>query len=287
MNEVDSAAPAAALGRAVSRLLRPLVWLLISRGITLPVLSRMLREVYLDVARNDILLDEQARTDSRVSILTGIHRKELRRQRTVETGAGAEPPMLSLGSRIVARWLSGPPWSTARGKPQPLPRTGPAGDASFDALVAAVTSDVRARAVLDEWVSTGLVEVDSRDRVVLKAAAYLPKPGTDEQLHYFGRNLHDHIAAAAANVAAEGAPPFLERAVHYDRLTPAQAEQLQFIARSEAERALLAVNRAALAMLEGDGDASGSATATERVNFGLFIYRAADRSPEGMPDAGA
>jgi hypothetical protein len=284
MSAADSLTPTAALTRAVSRLLRPLVWLLISRGITLPTLTHMLRELYLDVARDDILRDAQARTDSRISLLTGIHRKELRRQRTGGRGPGAEPPMLSLSSRIVSLWLSRPPWSTGRGKPLPLPRVAPVGRLSFDALVGSVTSDVRPRTVLDEWLSAGLAELDAHDRVVLKAAAYLPRPGSDEQLHYFGRNLHDHIAAAAANVTAESTPPFLERAVHYDGLTAAQADALMRFARAEAERALLAVNRAALAILNGEAGPGVPPAASERVNFGLFVYRAAELPTDGAAD---
>jgi hypothetical protein len=171
MSASPADAAASALLQGLRQLLRPLVRLLIQRGITFPALAELLRELYVDVARRDLLRDPQARTDSRISLLTGVHRKELRRQRTIPDAAGQEPQSLSLSSQIIARWLAAPPWSGADGGPLALPRTAPAGEASFDALVSSVTRDMRPRAVLDEWLSEGVVHLDAGDRVVLSAAA--------------------------------------------------------------------------------------------------------------------
>jgi hypothetical protein len=275
----DPAASAAALRPALARLLRPLVRLLIRRGITLPVLINLLREIYVDVARRDLLSDKRAQTDSRISLLTGIHRKELRRQRIAQPEP-AEPASLPRSSQIIARWLGGPPWSAPDGNALPLRRSGPEGEPSFDALVAAVTRDLRARTVLDEWLSEGVVRIDEQDRVVLNAAAYLPPPSSPEQLHYFGRNLHDHMAAAVANVLAEDRPPYLDRSVHYDGLTPAQAEELATLARNAAERLLVEVNRASLARL---GDAPPAPAPTRRVNLGVYLYEEDEPVPEHKP----
>jgi hypothetical protein len=275
---VPSAGPAApALMQGLRRLLRPLVRLLIQRGITFPALADLLRELYIDVARHDLLGAPRAQTDSRISLLTGVHRKEIRRQRLIPPAAEQEPETLSLSSQIIARWLAGPPWSGADGVPLPLLRSAAADGPSFDTLVASVTRDVRPRAVLDSWLAEGVARLDAEGRVVLNAAAYLPRPGSAGQLHYFARNLHDHIAAAAANVVAEERPPFLDRSVHYDRLAPEDAARLATLARTAAERLLVEVNRAALAMLRDEVPPSGP---TRRVNLGVYLY-AEDEPPEG------
>ena len=268
---------AAPLLRGLRHLLRPLVRLLIQRGVTFPALADLLRELYVEVARNDAIGDPRARTDSRIALLTGIHRKELRRQRTSPIAAEPEPATLSLSSQIVARWLAIPPWVGADGAPLPLPRSAPAGEASFDALVAAATRDLRPRAVLDEWLSQGVVHLDAADRVMLAAAAYLPQPGSAEQLHYFARNLHDHVAAASANLLADGRPPFLDRSVHYDALPSDLAARLAALGRAAAERLLLEVNRTALNMLKGETPSAGK---TRRVNLGTYLY-VEDEPPAG------
>ncbi len=259
---------------AVARLLRPMIRLLIRGGVTCPTLMDVVRGVYVDVAR-DMLPDERARTDSRISLMTGVHRKELRRHRT--EGPGPAPQPVTVGSQVVARWLGQPGLQDAAGRPRPLPRSAPAGTASFEALVAAVTRDVRPRAVLDDWLAQALVTLDAENRVVLQADAFLPKPGEAEQLYYLGRNLHDHLAAAAANVDTAPAP-FLERAVHYDGLSAPAADRLVQAGREAAQRMLLDVNRTALAIAEADdaesGGPPGSAGRTHRVNLGAYLFRA-------------
>jgi hypothetical protein len=125
--------------------------------------------------------------------------------------------------------------------------------------------------VLDAWLAQGVVRLDGKDRVTLNAAAYVPQPGSAEQWHYFVRNLHDHIAAASANVTAEGQAPFLERSVHYDVLTPAQSARLAALGRGAAERMLIEVNRAALAIVE-DAPQAASPGPTQRVNLCVSLF---------------
>lgn len=275
MSAPPPAAGPTALLPGLAHLLRPLVRLLIRRGVTLPTFVDVLRDVYVDVARHDILTDRRAQTDSRISLLTGVHRKELRRQRLAAAAPAEEPPTLSRSSRAIARWLAVPPWCGPDGTPLPLPRTAAEGEASFDGLITSVTRDVRPRAVLDEWLSQGIVKLDSAERVVLSATAYVPQPGSAAQLHYFARNLHDHLAAATANVAAEAAAPYLERSVHYDELPPVLADRLASLARERAAQLLVEVNRAAIAMLD-EAEATGlhtpAAGPTRRVNLGVYLY---------------
>ena len=223
------------------------------------------------MATRDLVPGERVRTDSRVSLLTGIHRKELRRQRGTAEDA-AEPAVLTLNSQIIGRWLGDPAYTAADGTPRALPRIGPA--PSFESLVGSVTRDLRSRAVLDEWLAQGTAALDEDDLVRLQTPAYLPRADGDARLFYFARNLHDHIAAAAANVAASGAAPFLDRSVHYDGLDAAGSAALEAEAREAANRLLLQVNRAALAIAdESDKRVAASAPgATRRVNFGVYVY---------------
>jgi hypothetical protein len=146
---------------------------------------------------------------------------------------------------------------------------------SFEALVQLVTSDVRPRAVLDDLVSHGAVSLVDGDRVRLNTQAFIPRPGGAEQIFYFARNLHDHVAAASINIAQAEAP-FLDRSVHYDDLTPSQARQLRTYAREAAMRVLLDINRRALELLdEAPAEPSGDSP-RQRVNVGVYLYQEDD-----------
>ena len=263
-----------ALMTPLARLLRPLVRLAIRSGITFPVLEDLLRGLFVDVAQNDILPDAKSRTDSRISLLSGVHRKEIRRLRLEPQALLETPAIGTIASQIIALWLDRAPWMDAEGYPRPLPR----GDAetSFDSLVESVTKDMRPRAILDSWLADGIVTVDADDHICLNQAAFVPAPGPAAQLFYFGRNLGDHIAAASANITAPGAPPFLDRSLHYDRLPHDVAEKLAEIGRVAAQKMLLEVNRAALRLTEGTDPPDQP---TRRVNLGVYLFIDDDSAP--------
>ncbi len=271
-----------ALLPALRRLLQPLIRLLIRSGITFPVLEDLLRTLYVEVAQQGLPPNDPGRSDSRISLRTGVHRKEIRRLRLEPPAPAFETPaVVTRSSRIIAAWLGEAPWTDAAGAPLPLPRQG--AGACFEALVASVTVDVRPRAVLDEFLSQGIVRIDAEERVALNIAAFIPPPGQEAQIYYFARNLHDHIAAAAANITAEGAAPFLERAVHYDRLPPDVAAAFEDEARARAQALLLELNALALDLLNRHETAGAPATAeTRRVNLGVYVYTE-DEPPSAEP----
>ncbi len=253
------------LQAALVRLLRPLVRMFVRRGITFPAACDMLRELYVNVAEHDFALAGKEQTDSRVSLLTGIHRKEVRRLRGAGAPVNIVPASLSRTSRILARWLASAETTDAAGRPLPLPRVARAGEPSFEVLVASVTRDLRPRAVLDEWIDQKLATLSAEDVVTLRDSAFVPQAGDEQQLYYFGRNLHDHAAAAVTNVLGEPSR-FLERAVHYDGLSQDVARDLEARSRDLATEALRTANRQAHGACEAD------AGGRWRWNFGVYIY---------------
>ena len=118
----------------------------------------------------------------------------------------------------------------------------------------------------------GIVEIDAEDRIVLRETALVPAAGEEQQLYYFGRNLHDHIAAAVTNITAPK-PRFFERAVHYDRLSRESVEKLESLSRDLANDALQQANRDALRISEEAPEGAW------RWNFGLYVYAEEERGP--------
>ena len=256
---------AANLHAPLARLLRPLVRLCIRGGMTFPALTELLRELFVNVAEHDFALEGKEQTDSRVSLLTGIHRKEVARLRGAGAPVNEAPSALSRTSAIIARWMAAPEFTDSKGHPLPLPRTASGDAASFELLVSSITKDVRPRAVLDEWLDRKLVAINGNDEIVLLDTAYVPRGDDDRKWYYLGRNLHDHVAAAAENVSSP-TPRFLERAVHYDGLSPALAQRLERRSRELAMDALKAANRDANRALAKDKGGE------YRWNFGVYVY---------------
>jgi len=267
-----AATPPPVLVRALRRVLRPLVRLMLARGVTFPFVAELLKGLFVEIAERDFALPGKAQTDSRLSLLSGVHRKDVRRLRR---GPAAEtesmPAAVSLGAQLVAAWLTMPRFRDGRGRPRPLPRAaGGSGSASFEALVASVSTDIRARAVLDEWLRLGIARLDRKERVCLNTEAFVPARGFDERAFYFGQNCHDHAAAAVSNLLAE-APQFLERSVHYDALSASSVEALARDAARAGTAALKTVNRRAMALERSD---AADRAPRQRINFGVYFYSA-------------
>jgi hypothetical protein len=272
--------PPSELVGALRQLLRPLVRLLLSHHLTYPFLTSLLKESFLEVAEQDFALEDKAQTNSRLSLLSGVHRKDVKRLRGRGIDDPATPPTLSLGSKIVARWTTLPEYLDEAGRPRPLPRQAPAaGGASFEALVESVSRDIRPRAVLDEWLRLGVAHLDAAGCVELDTAAFIPSKGFGEKTFLFGRNLRDHIAAGVHNLLG-GDPPFVDRSVYYEGLSDESVRELKQLSEKKGMEALQAVNRWAMKLRERD---RGRRDSSRHINFGIYVYDAAaprEREPE-------
>lgn len=275
-----SATPAAVVQRALTHVLRPLVRLMLAQGITYPALSEVLKGLYVDVAEREFTISGKAQTDSRISLLSGVHRKDVKRLRDAPPAEGdGAMESVSLGSQIVAAWAASPDFTDKRKHPLPLPRLarGAPDGASFETLVESVSKDIRPRAVLDEWLRLGIVHIDENDRVCLNQGAFIPEKGFDEKAFYLGHNLHDHAAAAVQNMIG-GAPAFLERSVQYDALSASSVSELAALSEKAGMEAVFAVNRQAMKLERRDKQP----TPGKRMTFGIYFY-AEDVPPARAP----
>lgn len=249
-------------------MLRPLVKALIGHGVVFPAVVELLREVYVDVAKDEFTVEGKQQTLSRINLMTGVTRREIRRLLDLPSIVDAPPHALSLGARIMTAWLGDAAYLDEQGEPLPLPLTAPDNQPSLDRLVASVSKDVRARAVLDEWIGLGIVEM-SGYVVRLKKSAFIPEDGYEEKIYYFGRNLRDHIAAGAQNLEGKS-PSLFDRAVYYDRLSMSSLEKLRQLAKEEGTACMLRVNAKARELADQDQAAGGDLSG--RMTLGVYYY---------------
>lgn len=256
--------------RALRRVMRPLVRLMLRKGITYTVFADLLKEVFVDVADREFRLDDKVPSDSRISLLTGVHRKDVRRLRDdSEASVSSLPENITLGAQLVNAWTNSQPFCKRAGHALPLPRLASAGgNCSFDALVAKISTDIRARVVLDEWLRLGVVRIDEQDCVHLEAQAFVPQKGFDEKAAYLGHNLHDHASAAVQNLSGEG-EPFFERSVHYDALSVVSVDKLREAVASEGMQTLLEFSRLAADLETADVP---TIEQRQRITIGLYFY---------------
>jgi hypothetical protein len=262
---------------ALRRVLQPLVRLLLSHGIQFQAFCNLVKSVYVQVAEEEFRLADKTQTDSRISLLTGLQRRDVKKLREEPVTESNLPQQASMSALLLTTWSGHPEYLDENGAPLPLPRLASKGGArSFEGLVQSISKDFRARVVLDEWLRQGIATVDGEDRVHLTADAFSSPQGIEEKSFYFGQNIHDHLAATVHNLAG-GDPPFLERCVYYDKLTPESAAEFARFAKTAGMRALHSVNRHAAELQKRD---RGNPDATCRANFGIYNFSEAEDTNE-------
>lgn len=266
----------AELKNAVREILHPLIGHLIEQGGTYPLLSELLKEIYVaqvlqrDRGRTEVI------TDSRVSLLTGIHRKDVKRLRAMlskENAPSGLPRGASLAVRVVAEWISAPRYRNARGRPKPLPEYAAVGKPSFEALVKKVKADMRPAVVLDELLRAGVAKREG-DKIRLLRSAYVPELPR-EKLAFLGANVGDHLRSALHNVAGKD-DAFLERAVYYGLIDAVALQEARPELVKRTERFLQEINQLMMPL-----NTMAIARATKngrRMRLGVYYYE-----DEGAP----
>jgi len=261
---------------AIRHLLRPLIRLLLSNGISFQVFSELVKSAYVKVSEAEFRLASKPQTDSRISLLTGIHRREINRLRNEPVAAVDLSQNSSMSALLLTIWSGAPEFLDKQALPVPLPRANKDGGPSFESLVQSVSKDFRARVVLDEWLRQGIVTLDEDDRVHLAPDAFVQPQDLEEKIFYFGQNIHDHMAATVHNLAGNK-PPFLERCVYYDKLSTESAKELAEYSRLVGMRALHSVNKRAVELQKRD---QGRLDAVYRTNFGVYNFSESETPDE-------
>ncbi len=155
------------LRRALSLMFKPLVRLLIAQGVTHAEFAETAKEVYVEVALRHFEAGDRVNR-SRVAILTGLTRKEVKNviDRTLESGY--QEKTYSRPERVLTGWYSDPRFQGPYGIPLELPyESGDADSPSFVDLVKQYSGDMAPRQMLNQLLEAGsVVEVEGRYKAI-------------------------------------------------------------------------------------------------------------------------
>ncbi len=185
---------------AVRMMLKPLVRLLISQGVSHGDFSDAAKDVYVEVGIRHF--DNSTKVNqSKIAILTGLTRKEVKNVIDRAISAGSHNKNYSRPSRVLAGWHSDPKYIGPYGVPLEIPYE-PSGDEgpSFTELVRTYSGDMAPRPMLKELVRVGaVVELENKTykavRRDFEAEALSP-----ELVERLGKVGHYFFSTAAANI---------------------------------------------------------------------------------------
>jgi Family of unknown function (DUF6502) len=218
----------------MNRILRPLVRLLIENGVTYAAMSEKLKRLFYEVA----LEREKERggkiTDSRLSLATGMYRRDLRKLKEDMLLTDESSGHKSLARSIVSGWLTNLPFIDEEGLGRALPFSAEdPKQPSFENLIATYTTDIRARTIWDEWLSQRIITLDTKGRAVYSRVQ--SDTNEEDAIATSGWLLSTH-AEALANNLMNRAPRAAATMFSIDELSKTQAEQFAIVNAKDMRR---------------------------------------------------
>jgi len=194
----EDSALSSAIGLALAKLLRPLVRLLLNYSFPYGAFESIARRVYVESAMEDFALPGRKPSISRAAILTGLTRKDVSLLLAEPSSpADVATTHYNRAARVLTGWVRESRFAGVDGAPQPLPMDG---DSGFAELVRCHGDDVPARAVLDELLRLGAVQMLVDGRVGLRQRAFVPNESMVQKLGILGTDVGELIETIAHNI---------------------------------------------------------------------------------------
>jgi hypothetical protein len=202
------------------------VRILLRHGMTHGKFAELAKWVYVDIASRDFSLEGRKQSASRVSIITGLNRKEVARMQSLTPINEDYADEYNRAAKVVASWMRDYPDPSGDGT-RLLPFAGDKD--SFTQLVKKYSGDMPTRAVLDELIATGAVLKEADGRLRLATKGYVPRGMDAAKLDILGLDVSDLISAIDHNhnISIEAAETLRQDAmVHAQSLLDHQNKQL-------------------------------------------------------------
>ena len=148
-----------ALLAAFRVLMGPLVRILLRQGISYAEFSEVAKAVYVEVALKDFKVSGRKATRTRIAVMTGLTRKEVKRviDEAVKERFELKTSFNRLG-RVLVGWHTDADFTGPYGMPLELEyETGNPNEPTFSVLVKRHSGDMSPRSILDELVRVGAI----------------------------------------------------------------------------------------------------------------------------------
>jgi hypothetical protein len=206
---------------AFRRVLRPLIRILVRSGVRYDEFLELVRGVYVETAVRDGLGENTKLTRAKISISTGVPRRDVDRFIDNDGALPAAPKTLTKTlAEILNIWHTDPQFVGPYGIPLEL-EVRSQKSRSFSELVNSVDANANASVVLDELVRLRSVVWSGDTHVRTVSRAFIPVDDmSPAQLEFFGNALTRLANTLQFNLDRTNSEKRLERSVQSDRGLP-------------------------------------------------------------------
>ena len=209
----------AAVARAAMAAFAPLGNLFVELGVSCPEAESLLRSVLVHGAfSRERGTEEKSVSLSRIALLTGVHRNEVKRILAAPPGIDPSREVRRhRGNRILSAWYSDPDYTNPDGEPKELDvQSERRRSVSFWSLVAQYAPGVWPRLILDELVRVGAVEKTPDERLKVKMQSYGVTGVEIEAIEDLGNRAKDLLETLIFNLQNPGSPRMCETVLTLD-----------------------------------------------------------------------
>lgn len=196
------------LGLALRMLLKPLVRLLVSQGITHAEFSEISKDVYVETAIRYFSdkTEKKKVNKSRIAIVTGLTRKEVANVIGRAISSATSSKEFSRPSRVLSGWHTDPAYVGPYGLPLEIPwdTPGQTGEApSFIHLVRTYSGDMAPKPMFEELLRGGAIVKQDNGAVKVIRRDFEPRSLSPQLIERFGDVGFNFISTISANVEKE------------------------------------------------------------------------------------
>lgn len=256
------------LQAAVSRLLKPLVRILIRYGVSYGMYAEIGKRLYVEVATEATGDPGGKVSKSRAAVMTGLSRKEIARIQALPPPTDTQVrERHNRAVRVVTEWMRNPAFTDDQGNPKPLQIEN--GEGSFTELVKKSGADVPVRAMLKELIRVGTVEPRGWEEVGLARPGYVPAEDEQEKFRLMGTDVGDLISTIDHNLTHTGPESRFHLKVAYDNLPQAPLAAFRGLCSKKALSLLKSLDKELSAL---DRDVNPASDGEGRVRAGVAIH---------------
>jgi hypothetical protein len=269
-----SSANASQVLAAARQWLKPAILVLLRCGVTWKEFAELAKSSYVEVATQRFGKRGRPTNVSRTAVLTGLARREVRKQRDRLSKATPAPKgYVTKASLVLSAWHLHPEYLGKNGKPALLRMDGEG--ATFEALVRRCgAGDVRPSTLLKELLSAGAVRRHPDGRLEAIERNYIPHAVDEQLIRLWGTVLADVATAYAHNLTRTARTPArFERAAVNDRISAASLAEFRRFLDQEGQAFLERVDAWLTAHEASD---SGSAPSAVPIRLGAGVYHIQD-----------
>lgn len=247
---------------SVMGIMQELTAWLVKSGVGYTEFSTALKPLFYNEAIRESEQIKQKKTDSSISLLAGLHRRDVSAYRQENNGhylidyLEYYTPM-SIPARVVNTWMK-------RDLAYQLPITG---ENSFESLVKTISTEKHPRSVLLELKRLGMVSEEG-ELISLQPTCFNPQPELIKSKKIFSANIEDHLSAGIHNLIQRD-DAYLEQAIFADSLTQRSIDLLKVLSTQLWEEMTEKIVSNAIECSQKD---FGKENATHRFRVGIFCY---------------